>query len=39
MVGQSVTVSRTCTVWYLAGASRSSLVLAAWSRRVGRVGD
>ena len=39
MVGQSVAASRTWTAWYLAGASRSSLVMAAWSCSVGRASD
>ena len=30
VVGQSVTASRMWTAWYPAGASRLSLVMAAW---------
>ena len=36
---QSVTASRTWTAWYLAGALRSSSVMAAWSCSVGRASD
>ena len=39
VVGQSVTESLTWTAWYLAGASRSSSVMATWSCSVGRVSD
>ena len=39
MVEQSVTASRTWTAWYLAEASRSCSVMAAWSCSVGRASD
>ena len=39
VVGQSVTASRTWTAWYLAGVSRSSSVMAAWSCSVERASD